>query len=140
MATTNLMELVYADGKPFVPELPNGKPRCRGRAKSRGGAQCEWATVPGATVCRFHGGSAPHVKEAAAIRLLDLVNPAIGTLARAMVQAPLYSDQIKAANSLLDRAGVVRQSDVSVEAARALMVKKAWEIVSQREEPKEISQ
>jgi hypothetical protein len=38
-------------------------------ATSRSGAQCSLAAIPGGTVCRFHGGSAPQVRAKAAERL-----------------------------------------------------------------------
>lgn len=121
MDRADLMDLVYADGQPFVPETLSGKPRCRGRAKSRGGAQCAEATVPGATVCRIHGGAAPQVQRAATLRLMGLVNPAIATLARVMTTAPNPADQTRAANSILDRAGVTRQHEMTYDDALAFM-------------------
>lgn len=42
-------------------------PRCT--AKNRRGVQCGNSAVPGATVCRLHGGAAPQVRRAAARRL-----------------------------------------------------------------------
>ncbi len=42
--------------------------QCSAKAKSSG-AQCKRPAVPGATVCRYHGGAASHVRRAAARRL-----------------------------------------------------------------------
>ena len=43
------------------------KPRCR--AHNRQGGQCQHLSIPGGTVCRWHGGASPVVKIAAAERL-----------------------------------------------------------------------
>lgn len=43
--------------------------RCQARAKSRDGAPCKFWSIPGGTVCRFHGGEAPQVQRAAKRRL-----------------------------------------------------------------------
>ena len=44
--------------------------RCIATAK-RSGQRCGRAAVPGATVCRFHGGAAPQVMAAAAVRVAE---------------------------------------------------------------------
>lgn len=132
MDRADLMRLVYADGQPFVPETVSGKPRCRGRAKSRGGAQCAEATVPGATVCRIHGGAAPQVGRAARLRLIEAIEPAIATLIKEMAQADRPADRIKAANSLLDRAGVPRVTETSVDAAREAVLQEMIRMRNQR--------
>jgi hypothetical protein len=62
-------------------------------------------------VCQAHGGSAPQVIAAAKRRLLELVDPALGVLARAV--RPRRSKrwepqptEIAAAREVLDRAGI----------------------------------
>lgn len=57
--------------------LPPGykRPRCKARARSREGEQCRNPSIPGGFVCRFHGGSTPNAKKAAAQRLADLIDP-----------------------------------------------------------------
>ncbi len=42
---------------------------------------CRGPAIAGATICRIHGGSAPQVKRAAAMRLAVLIDPPIGLLA-----------------------------------------------------------
>lgn len=99
------------------------QPRCR--AHNRQGQQCGRPPVPGATVCSLHGGKAPQVRRAANLRLLELVDPAIATLAREMVSAPRSSDRQRAANSILDRAGIARTvSSTDAETARALLIQR----------------
>lgn len=58
-------------------------PKCTAKAKSTGNP-CQRDAIAGATVCQVHGGSAPQVREAARRRLLELVDPALGVLARAV--------------------------------------------------------
>lgn len=78
-------------------------------AKSqRSGELCRAPAMAGQRVCRVHGGSTPQAKQAAKLRLASLVNPAIGTLAREMTRADRSADRQRAANSILDRAGIGR--------------------------------
>jgi hypothetical protein len=91
-------------------------------ARNRQGKQCGNRPIEGGQVCRLHGGAAPQVKRAAQLRLLELISPAIATLAREMAQAPASADRQRAANSILDRAGVVRQQGPDGDLARALLI------------------
>lgn len=76
-------------------------------------------------VCQTHGGSAPQVRRKAALRLLELVDPAIAVLAREMVNADKSADRQRAANSVLDRAGVPRTATViDGESAKSLLVER----------------
>jgi len=94
-------------------------------AKRTNGQPCGRPPIKGGTVCATHGGSAPQVRRKAALRLLELVDPAISTLAREMVQADKSADRQRAANSLLDRAGVPRTATViDGESAKALLVER----------------
>ena len=97
--------------------------RTRCRARNRQGNQCAKYAIPGGTVCRMHGGAAPQVIRSANIRLIELINPAIAALARELLKGDTSADRVRAANSILDRAGVVRRVDgPSVEDAQALLV------------------
>lgn len=102
------------------------RPRCTAKSK-QSGERCKQTAVPGGTVCRFHGGSAPNVKRKAALRLASLVDPAIGTLAREMVKADKSSDRQRAANSILDRAGITRGQSAELDVARALLLERLLE-------------
>lgn len=77
-------------------------------ATNRQGKRCGKSAIPGGNVCRMHGGAAPQVQRKARIRLLELIDPAIATLAREMVSADRSGDRQRAANSILDRAGMPR--------------------------------
>ena len=101
----------------------SGKRVCSARRTN--GQPCGKPPIKGGTVCATHGGSAPQVRRKAALRLLELVDPAISTLAREMVQADKSADRQRAANSLLDRAGVPRTATViDGESAKALLVER----------------
>lgn len=103
--------------------------RCSATSRQTG-EQCKLPPISGGTVCRFHGGSAPQTKQKAALRLASLVDPAIGTLAREMVKAEKSSDRQRAANSILDRAGITRGQSAELDVARALLYDRLLEIRS----------
>lgn len=98
-------------------------------AKTSAGRPCRCPAIRGGNVCRTHGGSAPQVKEAARLRLLSLVDPAIGVLARATRRRvgkaaekwEPSQTEIAAAKEILARAGVgeADRMDVSVEVSVA---------------------
>ena len=83
-------------------------------ANRTNGTPCRKAAIAGGTVCPTHGGSAPQVKEAARLRILALVDPALGVLARAVRPRKAVkgrpweptSQEISAAKDILDRAGL----------------------------------
>ena len=120
---------------------PKGSPtqgparQCTARSTTSG-EQCRKSAIRGGTVCETHGGSAPQVRRKAALRLLELVDPAISTLAREMVQADKSADRQRAANSLLDRAGVPRTATViDGESAKSLLVDRINALRSEAELP-----
>jgi hypothetical protein len=89
--------------------------------KTRAGKPCQKSPIKGGTVCRLHGGSAPQVKRAAKLRLLELVDPAIATLARIMATSDNEALRLKAADSILDRGGLPKGAQVTVEDARSAL-------------------
>lgn len=92
------------------------------KAKRSNGEPCRKPAILGGTVCATHGGSAPQVRRKAALRLQELIDPAIGVLAREMVTAEKSADRQRAANSVLDRAGMPRTATViDGESAKALL-------------------
>jgi hypothetical protein len=102
-------------------------------AKSQqSGKRCRRHAIKGGTVCATHGGRAPQVKERARIRLAALVDPAITTLAREMTTAQASSDRQRAANSILDRAGLSRGVAPEVELARALLIERLVSLKEQQ--------
>jgi hypothetical protein len=58
---------------------------------------------------------AGHVREAAKARIERLVEPAIGTLREVMLRGDSHSVRLKAAESILDRAGIVAEQHVEVD-------------------------
>ena len=90
-----------------------GHRRCRGHS-TRTGLRCKQQAMMGTTVCRFHGGSAPHVQRAAKVRL----DMAADRMAANLLGLAEYSgnDAIRlgATNSALDRAGIIRPTQVEV--------------------------
>lgn len=85
------------------------------RAKKSDGTPCKAPVIRGARVCRSHGGSTRHVKDAAAKRLDELVMPSISKLRTIMLRGETHAVQLKAAESILDRAGIVARQDVTVD-------------------------
>ena len=87
-------------------------------AHKKTGERCQKAPIAGATVCRFHGGAAPHVKRAARARLEN----AADRLARQLLGMAEDPDmppagEARGAADALDRAGLSARTavDVSVE-------------------------
>ena len=127
--------VLRSDGDPMEPVHPIDKPfhgvQCK--ATNRQGTRCRRVAVPGTVVCNMHGGNAPQVRRKASLRLLELIDPAIAVLAREMVQADKSQDRQRAANSILDRAGVSRRVDVGdAEAARDLLVQRLMQLRDQQ--------
>lgn len=110
----------------------SGAIRCTAWSKSTG-HRCDRARTPGTTVCASHGSRAPQVRRAAQLRLVELIDPAIATLAREMTTAKNSSDRQRAANSLLDRAGMPRRTEVDHGAAQAMLVARIQEMLARRE-------
>lgn len=94
---------------------------------NRTGELCRGPAMHGQTKCRAHGAGAPQSRQAARVRLLELVGPAVETLADLLLSDD-ESTRLKAANSILDRAGHARSTRIEAEDARALLVARilAW--------------
>jgi hypothetical protein len=74
--------------------------QCTAHAKS--GSRCKQPAIPGGAVCRYHGGSAPQVRNKAAIRLASLVDPAVAKLAKTL-KSKTESIALRAVQDILDR-------------------------------------
>lgn len=72
---------------------------------SQTGKRCKCHAITGGTVCATHGGSAPQVRKAAALRILELVDPALANLAKDLNSSNPTIRQ-KATFDTLDRAGL----------------------------------
>lgn len=55
--------------------------QCTAHTKSNG-TRCKQPSIAGGHVCRYHGGSAPQVKNKAAQRLAAIVDPCVAKLAK----------------------------------------------------------
>lgn len=72
-------------------------------ATNRQGNRCGRPHIPGGTVCRFHGGAAPQVKQKAMERLLALQHPAIDRLTQLIDQREFPTVAYAASRDVLDR-------------------------------------
>lgn len=108
-----------------------GSPRCQAQSK-QSGKQCARAATPGHRVCRSHGSGSPQARRAAALRLSDLVLPAIATFARVLANPDAKSsDKIRAAEAILDRAGyprTTRAEQMSSEEAKEILFQRLMEL------------
>lgn len=111
----------FADLPDDADRLPSGQRRCTAKAKATG-TRCKSPAISGAPTCRKHGSGAPQVRRKARLRLLELVDPAIATLAREMATAEKSTDRRQAAIAILDRAGFGASITFEVEDAREMLV------------------
>lgn len=69
-----------------------------------GSRPCARSPVKGTTLCPKHGGTAKHIRQAGHLRLLELVDPALGALARVLDDEDAqHADLVRAATAVLDR-------------------------------------
>lgn len=104
------------------------KPRCH--AHNRQGEQCGLISVPGAKVCRMHGGMAPQVQAAAGERIKALAPRAVDVIEALLDAEDPGMLQLAAAKDILDRAGYKPKErvDVSVQTVKTID-KDAWDAV-----------
>jgi hypothetical protein len=89
-----------------------GTPDRRCKAHKKNGEQCKNAGVPGATVCRFHGGAAKHVKAAARARLENAADLMAKQLLGIALTAEGEGVKLAAIKDALDRAGLRPPAEV----------------------------
>jgi hypothetical protein len=93
------------------------EPINRCTAHRRNGDQCRNSAIKGATVCRVHGGSAPQVQRAAAVRLLMAADSVAGELVRiALSKKAADGVKVQAILGVLDRAGLSARQEITIEA------------------------
>lgn len=97
-------------------------------AKTRSGGTCKQRLNLGDKRCRFHGGASPQAKRAAALRLAQLIDPAITVLARELVEAESSRDRLRAVENILDRTGYSRSAKIELEDAREILRAKLMEL------------
>jgi len=86
-------------------KLKPNTPRCTAKSKTSGN-RCMRPTIPGGTVCRYHGGNTPVVRQRARERLLEAADPAAARLGEIVRDGrTATADQIRAAVAILDRSG-----------------------------------
>jgi len=123
------------DGDDYIgPGLPPWGNRTRCSAV-RGGRRCRKGTIPGGTVCNTHGGAAPQVRRRAKLRALQLLDPALGQLARIIANP---SDQRTALAAIklvaeLNGMGRAANSEVSGDVAKALLMERYYALREARE-------
>lgn len=90
----------------------------------RDGEQCKNYALPGATLCRKHGGNAPHIQRAARERFNDMIDPMINITARmaedALSGKMSHADQLRLVTFIADRTGFGQKAEVEVQV-------KTWE-------------
>jgi len=85
---------------PMAPAHPMG--RCTATSK-QSGKPCRQPAIPGGTVCHYHGGGAPQVKQKALERLMALQHPAIDRLTQLIAQEAFPTVAYAASRDVLDR-------------------------------------
>lgn len=123
-------ELVGPDGK-LIRVDAVGRLLCH--ARRRDGELCKAAVTTGMKVCRMHGGSTQRAKNGARLRLAELINPAIATLAREMTNADKSVDRQRAANSILDRGGLGRHAKIEMQDAKELLYQRMLAMTEEAE-------
>lgn len=145
----DLMDATSPDTSPNVAQQVTSKPKrkkpepapvvetkrqCTAKSK-QSGERCKRPPIIGGMVCATHGGKAPQVQRTARGRLAELVMPAINTLSKEMEGARRSSDRQRAANSILDRAGITRGSNTETDAARALLLERLLTLKAEAGQP-----
>ncbi|ASW93901.1 HGGxSTG domain-containing protein [Mycobacterium intracellulare] len=85
--------------------------RCRAHS-IRTGEPCKNMAILGATVCRFHGGAAPHVKRAARARIENAADLMAKELLKIALTADSEGVALAAVKDALDRSGLKAPSEV----------------------------
>lgn len=120
-------EQILVTGEPMQPRY-DGQNRRLCTAHTSSGEQCRAPAMNGQRVCRIHGGSTPQARASAKLRILAQVDPALEKLAYEMEHAEKSADRIRAADSILDRAGYGRQAKVSYDDAKELLLERVWQL------------
>lgn len=111
-----------------------GKRLCNGFTNNTG-EPCGMPALFKQDYCIHHGGRSRGPKRRARIKLLELIEPALATLAKEMTSTTNKpADRIRAAENILDRAGVSRVHTIETDDARALLLQKLEEAREQAEQ------
>lgn len=115
-----------------VKDIEGEPTQCRAFVSATG-ERCRHKAIVGGTVCPKHGGSQKAVKQKAALRLAEMVNPALFVLGKIMLDEDAkHSDRLRAVENVLDRSGHGR-SVISMpeEDAKALLAQKLMDAIPQ---------
>jgi hypothetical protein len=99
--------------------------RCTAHS-SQTGKRCKNASILGGRVCRYHGGSAPHVQKKAAERLQALEHPALDVFEEVLKKAtqPAYPAlAVRVAATVLDRTGHKQPKKLEIEPRQTIDVR-----------------
>lgn len=99
-------------------------------ATNRQGKRCGKSPVPGAAVCRMHGGAAPQVKAKAEERLRALQAPALAALEDLIENADART-RVKIAEMVFDRTGLHPKQTTQIEGAVSIEQTNEWRLVRQ---------
>jgi len=109
--------------------LRSARGTCTATSKTSG-KPCRYPAIPGGTVCRFHGGNAPQVRQSAMARLMELQHPAINRLEQLIGQDQFPSVSYAASRDVLDRTMGKPQESVSLTGSEGgpleIIIKKPW--------------
>lgn len=84
-------------------ETKENRIKCRAHSKQTKNP-CKFFAIPGGTVCRYHGGLAPQVQDAARRRLAIMVAPALEKLA-SLINSEMDAVALATVKDILDRNG-----------------------------------
>lgn len=98
------------DGRDW-PHGPKPERRCTAHS-SRTGLPCKNAAIKGGTVCRYHGGAAKQIKQAARTRLENAADLMAKQLLGIALTAESEQVKLNAIRDALDRAGLRAPSEV----------------------------
>ena len=89
--------------------------RCTAKAKSTGD-RCKQPPIPGGTVCRTHGGSAPRVRAAGARRVFEALVAPAQLQYRNIIEDPSTPPAVRLAalRDLFDRTGYKTPTQIEV--------------------------
>lgn len=87
---------------------------------NRNGKPCGRDAIKGGTVCNMHGGAAPQVRRAAALRLLAAVDPAITALLEDLKDKTERRIRQVAYRDILDRTGLKTAEKLIIEEPQAV--------------------
>ena len=114
---------------------PEPLDRCTAKSKQRG-AQCDRYKTAGHNVCYYHGAESPQAKNKVDRLFALAADLALEVLVSEMEHADNSADRIRAARSILDRAGYgpLRRVEITTDALEKELEKVNREIAEMEED------